>query len=733
MEKKISEDEIPCNIPDSAFSEFQSMITQDKIFEFFNKTKIYTEKVKNKDNSHKLNKTNFISICQNIFSLSKNPYFNNIYELIFERFKEKKCIFTMNTAFSPNIFSLSDIVSTEKIEIYIIEIFFCVIMQTEFKKKLETMFLISDSDSDGLINEIEIKKLILTTNKLFCEQTSQYNSGSTLIQQSLSNLNAKKALDTLLYGPAELRKQFWICKYISFEQFYNCLIKIENYKYIIIPTFINLKKCLLAKRKEIEFHMNKNCKKDFLKISYELINRNNNFTSTRNILRKCFDPKKIKPKKKVDPLKEIKAKKEKEREYKLKRMIQIKKKEYKEKGKEFYETSSSFYKNKTNKYYDKIKNDINYSDNKFKYNSANKNQKEIISEEFSDTNNDNDNDTDNDKNKTQYRKINPLKKLNSLDSQNIYKDYFQEKINLIKRKSANPNTILNSLSLKKKGILRSPLKVSPFFNQTNSSLYKNNNTNLNKIVSFSDNIELKHSLSQQSQIGSDITTTNFNLDTNFSSEKKASEEISLNNIKFNKIPLIDMIKIEKTKSNINNEKIKTIFKKINKIKDNNNNNNSKVKIIYRNKSVLSRRNTLNPFININNKKYIEKGDYNKFTSIVFPPCIISTKEKNDNYFITNRKKGGGLTHRNKKINLDVSKNNEIDEYNCLLKTFDEIKDEVLYELEQQKNNDIHGLGAILKIKKSVEDKKADLPLVDLSKNQVETMKSFLIMNKKEKK
>ena len=327
-----------------------------------------------------------------------------------------------------------------------------------------------------------------------------------------------------------------------------------------------------------------------------------------------------------------------------------------------------------------------------------------------------------------------MKKLNSLDSQNIYKDYFQEKINLIKRKSANPNTILNSLSLKKKGILRSPLKVSPFFNQTNSSLYKNNNTNLNKIVSFSDNIELKHSLSQQSQIGSDITTTNFNLDTNFSSEKKTSEEISLNNnIKFNKIPLIDMIKIEKTKSNINNEKIKTIFKKINKIKDNNNNNNSKVKIIYRNKSVLSRRNTLNPFININNKKYIEKGDYNKFTSIVFPPCIISTKEKNDNYFITNRKKGGGLTHRNKKINLDVSKNNEIDEYNCLLKTFDEIKDEVLYELEQQKNNDIHGLDAILKIKKSVEDKKADLPLVDLSKNQVETMKSFLIMNKKEKK
>ena len=130
-----TEDEIQCNISDNAFSEFQSMITQDKIFDFFNKTKIYTEKVKNKENSQKINKSNFISICQNLFSSSKNPYCNNIYELIFERFKEKKCIFTMNKTFSPNTYSLSEIVSTEKIELYVIGIFFSVIMQTEFKKK----------------------------------------------------------------------------------------------------------------------------------------------------------------------------------------------------------------------------------------------------------------------------------------------------------------------------------------------------------------------------------------------------------------------------------------------------------------------------------------------------------------------------------------------------------------------------------------------------------------------
>ena len=316
MKKKKLVD-IQCNIPDNAFSEFQSMITQEKIFEFFNKTKIYMEKVKNKENSQKINKSNFISICQNIFT-SNNPYFNNIYELIFERFKEKKCIFSTNIPFSPNTYSLSDIISTEKIELFVIGIFFSVIMHTEFKKKIETMFFISDSDNDGLVNEKEIKKLIFASNMLFCEQTSQINSRSRLIQQSLSHLNAEKAFDILLYGPSELKKKFWINKYISFEEFYNSLIKIENYKYIIIPTFINLKECLLAERKEIEFSMNSNCKTDFLRVTYELINGDNNLYPARNILKKCFDQRKIKPKKKEDPLKEIKDKKKKKKKINLK-------------------------------------------------------------------------------------------------------------------------------------------------------------------------------------------------------------------------------------------------------------------------------------------------------------------------------------------------------------------------------------------------------------------------------
>ena len=71
---------------------------------------------------------------------------------------------------SSNMYVLSDIVSTGKIEVYIVELFLCIIMKAEFKKKIEIMFYITDSDSDGLINEREIKKLILTTNKMFYEE-----------------------------------------------------------------------------------------------------------------------------------------------------------------------------------------------------------------------------------------------------------------------------------------------------------------------------------------------------------------------------------------------------------------------------------------------------------------------------------------------------------------------------------------------------------------------------------
>ena len=707
MEKLKSIYEIPFNISDETFDEFQSMITPEKIFEFSNESKVYTEKSKFNESSHKINKQNFIFICQKIFQSSKNTNFNGIYDLIFERFKEKKCVFTTNISQSPKIYSLSYIISTEKIELYVVELFFCCIMQSQFKKKIETMFYISDLDDDGLINEREIKRIILTTNKLFCEESSEYFSDSTLIQQSLSSLKAKKALHKLLYSQGELEKKFLICKYISFDEFYDSLIKIENFKYDVIPTFINLKKCLLTKRNEIEFDMNKKCKKDFLKISYELINKNNNLNNIRNILKKCFDKKIIKKKMKIDPLKEIKEKKEKEREKKLKRMIQIKKKEYMEKIP--YKTNSSFYKNKIISFSEGKSKEINnnYNDYIIKYNSESKNSNNLLSKFISVEELDIHNNIKEDINQTFYNRFYSLKKIKSLDNNN--KDnYFQEQLNLIKRKSINPNTTFKSLIIKKKGILRSSSNISPL-NQTDL----NKNNNLNKFVSFSDNNEMKHCLSHQNL--QEITTSNFNIDTNNSTSAKKSsiksEEINISNINFKKIPLIKMF--EKNK---NNKTKKILFKNNKNIKETNSNNISIISTNNKNKLLLSRRNTVLKDEYFNNKKYFEKGDYYKFDSIVFPPCIITDKEKNNNSFFN---KKGALIDRIIKNNYKKLKKDEIDQYDCLLKTFDEVKGEVFNELEQQKNINVHGLITILKIGKNIEEIKNNLPIADLNKNQVE--------------
>ena len=60
----------------------------------------------------------------------------------------------------------------------------------------------------------------------------------------------------------------------------------------------------------------------------------------------------------------------------------------------------------------------------------------------------------------------------------------------------------------------------------------------------------------------------------------------------------------------------------------------------------------------------------------------------------------------------------------LLNTYDEIKDQIMDELEQQRNSDINGLSAILRIKKSIEDKTKNFHFVDFKKNRV-TLKIFL--------
>ena len=325
--KKIELDQIP----EKGFFIFQMTITPEKIYNFFKQSMILHEKSNSKD-THKLNKSDFLSITNSIFVKNSNNNYilmNSIFELIFERLKEKKCVFKINSPFSKNNYALTDIISIEKIDIFKVQLFLSAIMLTNFKTKIETMFNIIDTDNDGLINEEELKQLILKTNKLFYQESKEKFSKSSLIQQALSNFKANKALSKLLYGNAELKKILDREKFISFNQFYERLMKIDNYMYEIIPIFFSLKKYLSEKDEEIELYMNNNCKKDFVDITYDLLCKNSmlNLVSPKNVIKQYFDKKNKTKKIKIDPLKEIKERRERQKELKLKRIFESKKRE----------------------------------------------------------------------------------------------------------------------------------------------------------------------------------------------------------------------------------------------------------------------------------------------------------------------------------------------------------------------------------------------------------------------
>ena len=106
------------SIPDKSFLYFQMSITPQKISDFFKQGIIYNEKSNNSKDISKLNKADFLLIFNSLFSKDINNiiYLNQICLLIFERLKEKKCIFKINPPFSTKNYSLTDITSTEKIE-----------------------------------------------------------------------------------------------------------------------------------------------------------------------------------------------------------------------------------------------------------------------------------------------------------------------------------------------------------------------------------------------------------------------------------------------------------------------------------------------------------------------------------------------------------------------------------------------------------------------------------------
>ena len=699
--KKIELDKIP----EKGFFLFQMTITPEKIYNFFKQSMILHEKSNSKD-THKLNKSDFLSITNSIFVKNSNNNYilmNSIFELIFERLKEKKCVFKINSPFSKNNYALTDIISIEKIDIFKVQLFLSAIMLTNFKTKIETMFNIIDTDNDGLINEEELKQLILKTNKLFYQESKEKFSKSSLIQQALSNFKANKALSKLLYGNAELKKILDREKFISFNQFYERLMKIDNYMYEIIPIFFSLKKYLSEKDEEIELYMNNNCKKDFVDITYDLLCKNSmlNLVSPKNVIKQYFDKKNKTKKIKIDPLKEIKERRERQKELKLKRIFESKKRES-------VKTFNQFL----------VKNSLSATDIKYNPQTVKKivNEKEFKYETPAMNTQD-----INPINKEEDEKYKNTQNSRSSHSQKVNTAEYIKKFSLYSNKEEEksdekkPNTYPLLRATKRKTILNKmfgiPMEVSPFnLSEKNFKDKINDTTKNGKVASFSDNINLiKNKMN---------TTSEYNLDTNFTTLGLLSPRLSTKNNNFTNFKKVSIFKKKLDKNlPINRTHIKNGNRLIESISP-----------TYSLINTTSRKNYSNvlPLNYINNKKKTkektELSDYSNFSSILFPPCIIKEKEINNNVSFSISKEN--IKRKSKR--LKRKRLSKIDFSKSLLSTYEEIKDDVYNELELQKNSDINGLNAILRIKKSIDEKTDKFHFVDFKKNKVDFKDFFIV-------
>ena len=715
------------NIPDKSFILFQMSITPDKISSFFDQGIMQNEKSNSKDFT-KLNKADFFLIFNSLFSKGLNNVveLNQIYFLIFQRLKERKCVFKINSPFSSKNYALADITSTEKIEIYIVQLFLSAIMITNYKNKLESMFNVTDTDNDKLINEDEIKKLVITTNELFYEDSKEKFSKSSLIQQAIANFKANKALSKLLYGKSDLKKILEKEKYINFEQFYERLIMLDNYMYDIIPMFINIKKFLSNKQEEIEMYMDDKCKKDFVDISYELINKNNliSYVSPRNYMKQFFDKKKKVKKKKIDPLKEIKEKKERQKELRMQRMIEMKKREF---GKIYNPilrlslTKSNLSSPNININPQTVKKILD--EKEFNYNTP------VINNNNSNSNSNKQINTEEEKyqNKNIFTTNRNYKKLNTAE--------FNEKLKLYSKKEKEeekssekklPNSFPLLKETRRKSILNKifdiPSEVTPFNITEKSSRDKNNNIpNNNKVLSFSMSqklIDKKGNQISENNLESNLTT--LGLVTPVLSTKENSylnfKKISINNKKQNR---------EDIWQTANKVPIRKGNKLIEPLSPNYSLLNTTSRKYFPNIPFM---NSVGSGLNTKSKeKSVEFGDYHKFSEICFPPCIIKTKEKNNShsFSLSKREKSFRRIKKVKYKGFDFSK--------TLLNTYDEVKNNILDEIEQQRNYDLNGLNAILKIKKSILDKTSKFHFVDFNKNKISLKNLFVFNHHKKKK
>ena len=244
------------------FEIFQTYINPEKIMKL-------NQEFKKHEKKGYINYFNFIQSMKLIFDDEKNcNKYDNIYNLFFKRFREIKCIMKNDK----EVFYITDYKKEDFISTYNALYALVIFLFAQFKKKLELLFKLTDNDEDGLLNKGQIKYMLITVNNIFCEQMNDLKIKSSILSQSLININVENILAELFEGQGKLnQKLIKNYYYIDFNTFYDSVIKIKNYNYKLIPCFINFKKCLLSKKQEKIIKIKQNIKKDYINISSSFI------------------------------------------------------------------------------------------------------------------------------------------------------------------------------------------------------------------------------------------------------------------------------------------------------------------------------------------------------------------------------------------------------------------------------------------------------------------------------
>ena len=251
------------DVKDEEFEEFQNTINKELIIDLYSVFRIF-------EKNGIINYDIYIEAMTEVFKkYNKSKDFKYIFNLIFNRFQKIKCTLKNNKT----VFYLTDMIYKNAIETYIIPCFLTLLLKCSINDKIKLLFQLTDNDEDGFLNKAEIKLMISTVNFFFCEN-SENDINSSIITQSLMNIKVKEQLKKLMIDPGGLGYILEKEKVVNFDDFFKCLEKIDNYKYEIIPCFLNIKKCLYNQRKEKIIEVKNKNKKEFVRISSALSSRN---------------------------------------------------------------------------------------------------------------------------------------------------------------------------------------------------------------------------------------------------------------------------------------------------------------------------------------------------------------------------------------------------------------------------------------------------------------------------